>query len=162
MNCTRIKKWLSDSIDGELPDKIKKKLDAHMQDCQNCSSYKLEIMRIHRTVTSREMSSEIVAISDEYWEDFPSRIKKKISSIEYPDKKFLPFTQGWKWAFVSAALLFVFVFGLFVINFNSGTLQEALVFSFEDSLDQIYQEVENDALLEGIIDLAFFIYIVIN
>jgi len=146
MGCKKIEKWVSNNIDGELPEKKKKILEAHLKRCSSCSSYQKIIERIHKETKSLEMPE----VSPAYREEFTSRVKTKIS-FPQPEKRIgAPLFSRWKWAWTAAALIFVIVVGSVLYLTQSRPPQEVYIFSFENSLAQIYQEIGSDSELEDL------------
>ena len=144
MRHKKIEKLLSNNIDGELPEKKKKVLETHLRKCSSCSSYAENIQRIHNEAKSLEK----LEVSPVHWEEFTSRIKTEISFAKKEKLEGAPPFLRWKRAWAGAALLFVIVVGLFLYIIQSKTPQEVYVFSFENSLAKIYQEIGSDQELE--------------
>lgn len=144
MRHKKIEKLLSNDIDGELPEKKKKILEAHLRKCSSCSSYAENIRRIHKEAKSLEK----LDASPVSWEEFTSRIKTEITSIQQEKLRGAPLFLRWKWAWAGAALLFLIVAGLFLYLTQNKTPQEVYDFSFESSLAKIYQEIASDQELE--------------
>ena len=148
MGCRKIEKLVSNNIDGELPEKKKKILEAHLKGCSSCRSYAKTIERIHEETKNLEMPE----VSPAYREEFASRVKTRITSLQ-PEKGIrLPLFSRWKWAWTAAALAFVIVVGSVLYLTKSRQPQEMYIFSFENSLAQIYQEIGNDSELEDLFD----------
>lgn len=150
MGCKKIEKWVSINIDGELSEKKKKILETHLKKCSSCRSYAKNIQRINKETKSLEMPE----VSSAYWEEFPSRIKTKISSLQPEGKGGVPLFLRWKWAWTAAALIFVIVIGLVLYVTLNKPPQEVYIFSFEKSLAQIYQEIGGDTELEDLFNSA--------
>jgi hypothetical protein len=146
MKCKKIEKWLSDLIDGELSERKRKEVEDHLQECSLCRAYQEKLERIQ--TTGKELDSGRVA--PDYWEEFPSRIKDRISSFRPKQRERSPFAWGWKWAWVGAALLLVIFMGLYLIQFQPRTEQQVYVFSFEDSLAQVFQEIGGNSELANL------------
>lgn len=146
MGCKKIQKWISDNIDGELSEKKKKILEEHLKKCASCRSYTRNLERIHNESNSLEMSK----VSPAYWEEFNSRLKMKISSFQPEKGKGIPPLLRWKWVWTGAAFIFVIVVGLFLYLTHNRVPQEVYIFSFENSLGQIYQEIDSDSELEDL------------
>ncbi len=144
MRCRKIEKLLSNNIDGELPEKKKKILEAHLRKCSLCSSYAENIERLHKQAKNLER----LEVSPIYWEEFTSRIKTEISYAQQEKMRGLPLFLRRKWAWAGAGLLFVVVVGLFLYLTQNKAPQEVYVFSFESSLAKIYQEIGSDPELE--------------
>jgi hypothetical protein len=144
MRHKKIRKLLSDNIDSELPEKKRKILETHLRKCSSCSSYAENIQRIHKEAKSQEK----IKASPVNWEDFTSRIKTEIGSIQQEKTRGAPLFLRWKWAWGGAAILIVIIAGLFLYLTQNKTPQELYVFSFESSLAKIYQEIGSDQELE--------------
>ena len=148
MRHKKIEKLLSDSIDGELPEKKKKRLEPHLRKCSSCGSFAENINRIHEEAKSLERQE----VSPVYWEEFTSKIKTEISSPQQDRMSVAPLFSRRKWAWAGAAWLFVIVAGLFFYLSLNKTPQEEYIFSFEDSVGKIYQEIGSDLELEELFD----------
>lgn len=146
MGCKKIEKWVSNNIDGELPEKKKKILEAHLKRCSSCRSYAKIMERIHKEAKNLEMPE----VSPAYREEFVSRIRTKISSAQPEEREGAPLFSRWKWAWTAAALIFVIVVGSILYLTQRRQPQEVYIFSFEDSLAQIYQEMGSDSELEDL------------
>ncbi len=144
MRHKEIEKLLSNNIDGELSEKKKKILEAHLRMCSSCSSYAENIERIHKEAKSLKK----LEVSPVHWEEFTSRIKTEISSVQQEKLRGAPLFLRWKWAWAGAAMLIVIIVGLFLYIIQNKTLREVYVFSFESSLAKIYQEIGSDQELE--------------
>ncbi len=150
MRHKKIEKLLSNNVDGELPEKDKKILKSHLRKCSSCSSFAENIKKIHEEARSLERPE----VSPVYWEEFTSRIKAEISSAHHESKKPAPLFLRWKWAWGGAALIFVIVVGLLIYVIQNSTPQEEYIFSFENSVAKIYQEIGSDAELEELFNSA--------
>jgi len=145
MKCKEIEKWLSDMIDGELSEKKRKKVEGHLQKCSLCRAYQEQLERIQ--TTGKEVDYGRVA--PDYWEGFPARIKARISSFRPRQRERSPFAWVWRWAWVGAALILVIFIGLYFAYFQARGGQDVYVFSFEDSMAQVFQEIgENSELAD--------------
>jgi hypothetical protein len=146
MRHKKIEMLLSDSIDGELPEKKKKRLEQHLRKCSSCGSFAENIKRIHEGAKSLERQE----VSPVYWEEFTSRIKKEVSSPQQDKASVSRTSFRWKWAWAGAAWLFVIVAGLFLYLTQNKMPQEEYVFSFENSVTKIYEEIGSDPELEDL------------
>jgi hypothetical protein len=144
MKHKKIERLLSNNIDEELPEKKKRILEAHLRKCSSCSSYAENIQRIHKEAKSLEK----LEVSPVHWEEFTSRIITEISSAQQEKTRGAPPFLRWKWAWAGAAMLIVIVVGLFLYLIQNKTTQEAYIFSFENSLAKIYQQIGSDPELE--------------
>ena len=146
MKCKEIEKRLSDLIDGELSERTRKKVEGHLQECSRCRAYQEKLESIQTTVKEEDSGR----VAPDYWEEFPCRIKDRILSLRPRQKERSPFAWSWRWAWVGAALILVFFIGLYLTYFQARSGQEAYVFSFEDSLAQVFQEIGENSELAGL------------
>jgi predicted anti-sigma-YlaC factor YlaD len=144
MGCKKIEKWLSDRIDEELSQKKIKALDAHLKKCAVCRSYAASIEKIHDEAKSMGRQDA----SPAFWEGFVSRLKVNLNSPRQEKKERRPVRLGWNWVWSGTAILIVVIIGLYLLFFQSMPSQEMYVFSLDNSLTQIYQEIGNDSELE--------------
>lgn len=143
MRCQKIEKWLSDRIDGELSKEKEELLEDHLERCPACRSYAASIEKLQDEALSIKDSETSAA----FWEGFASKLKANLKSFQQEKKERKPLALGWKWVWSGAALLAVVV-GVYLIFFQSPQPQEMYVFSLENSLARIYQEIGNDSELE--------------
>jgi hypothetical protein len=146
MRHNKIEKMLSNNIDGELPEKEKKILESHLRKCPSCSSFAENIKRIHEEAKSLERPEA----SPVNWAEFTSRVKTKISSAPKEEMQGVPLFSKWKWAWAGASLLLVIVAALFLYLTQYKAPQEEYVFSFENSVTKIYEEIGSDPELEDL------------
>lgn len=150
MKCKKIEKWLSDLIDGELSERKKKEVGDHLQECSLCRSYQEKLERIQTTVKEVDFGR----VAPDYWEEFPSRIRDRVSSFKPRHKERRPLAWGWQWAWVGAALLLVIFMGLYVMHLLPRAEQEVYAFSLEDSLEQVFQEIGENEELADLFNMA--------
>lgn len=150
MRCRTIEKWLSDRIDGELSEKKIKALEVHLERCSSCRSYAaaLEIIQDE----ARRVQKPVV--DPFYWEKFTSRLKADLSSQKQGKRLEQPFAKRWRWAGAGAALTLLIVLGLYFLRFSEKPAPKVYVFSYEESLNQIYQEIGRDPELENMFNLV--------
>lgn len=144
MRCTKIEKWLSDRIDGELSQKKTRILEAHLEKCAGCRFYAASLENIQDIARSRGRQDAPVA----FWEGFESKLKANLDSARLQEEEKRPVRPGWNWVWSGAALLVVISIGLYFLFFQGGASPEIYVFSLENSLTEIYQEIGNDSELE--------------
>ncbi len=144
MKCKKIEKWLSDRIDGELSKEKERLLEDHLERCASCRSYAASIEKLQ----DEAVSIKDAEISPAFWEGFASKLKANLKSFQQERKERRPLVLGWRWIGSGAALLAVVVVGLYLLFFQSPPPQEMYVFSLENSLARIYQEIGDDAELE--------------
>lgn len=137
MRCQKFEKWISDSFDRELPERINKKLGEHLQKCSSCRSYRKSLERIHAAAENLDYGE----VPPDYWDVFPSKIQAGISSLRPREKKSKVALLGWRWAWAGVALILAILIGLSILYFQAETYQEVYVFSLEESLEKIYAEI---------------------
>lgn len=143
MRCQKIEKWLSDRIDGELSKEKEGLLEDHLEKCASCRSYAASIAKLQDEAVSIK-EAEIPPV---FWEEFVSKLQANLKSFQQEKKERRPLMLGWNWVWSGAALLAVVV-GLYLLFFQSQPTQEMYVFSLENSLSRIYQEIGDDSELE--------------
>lgn len=146
MRHKKVELWLSNSIDGELSEKKKKFLEKHLKKCPSCSSFAENIKRIQKEAKSLERPE----VSPVYWDELTTRIRTEIYSAQQEKLQGKALFLRWKWAWAGAAMLSVIAAGLFLYHTQSKTPQEVYVFSFENYMANIYQEIGNDEELEDL------------
>ena len=157
MKCEKIEKWISDHLDGNLQEKKKRTLESHLKRCPSCRAYARNLEKIQeeaRILASREVSSS-------YRQEFAARLKAKISALPPEKRKAAPLAWRWKWAWAGAAIILVIAVGIF-LYFNSALIkspQEIYVFSFEDSISEIYQEMNDNSELEDLFNSIILVSI---
>lgn len=142
MDCTKIEKLLSDRIDGTLSERKTRAIKAHLEKCASCRSYVVSIEKIQDEARSLERPE----VSENFWEGFAQRLKSNLESLRKKERR--PFVLNWSWVWSGAALLTVVAVGLYLLLFQSPQPQEMYVFSLENSLAGIYQEIGDDSELE--------------
>lgn len=145
MKCKKIEKWLSDRIDGESSEKVRKEVEDHLQKCSSCRAYQEQLERIQAAAKEVDYGR----VSPEYWEGFPSRIKERLISMRSLPKQRRPFAWDWRWAWIGTGLALAIFIGLCFFSFWGKAGQEVYVFSFEDSMAHVFREIgDNSELAE--------------
>lgn len=152
MKCQRMEKWISDSLDGELSDRKKKRLEGHLRECSSCRSYKRNMMKIHEL--SQRMS--LPQKSPSHWEEFSSRLKKRLSALEPKRKPFSFFPARPRWAYLAAgAAVLLFAAGTFFLTqklTHKTVVEEAYIFSFEEAMAELSFEIGDDVELINLLN----------
>ncbi len=150
MRCKTIEKWLSDRIDGELSERKIKVLLAHLESCPSCRSYAAAL----EIIQDEARSIQKPQVSPSYWAKFTSELKANLSSKKKEKRLARLPVNKWQWAGASAALTLLIIVGLYFILFFEKPVPEMVVFSYEDSLTQISQEIGRDPELENLFNLV--------
>lgn len=150
MNCKKIRKYLSDQMDGRLEEKSQKILKSHLEKCTSCRAYQRSLEKIQMEISSFKKPE----LAPGYWKDFHFRLKTKLQSLEPEKRTFSPFILGRKWAWTTAAVIVAVALGVFLLFFQAKKSQEIYVFSFEDSLEHIFQEIGDNQELANLFNLV--------
>lgn len=144
MKCEHIEKWLSDRLDKTLSEERIKALDAHLEKCVSCRAYAESIEKIDKEAERLAKPD----VSPVFWERFADRLKANLESIQQQKKERKPRALKWSWAWSGAALLVVVAVSLTLLFSPKKLPQEIYVFSLENSLARISQELGEDSELE--------------
>lgn len=155
MRCKKIEKWLSDRIDGELSKEKEEILEDHLERCASCRAYAASIAKLQ----DETVSIKDAEISSDFWEEFASKLKANLKSLQQERKEKRSLVPGWKWVWSGAALLTVVVVGVYLLFFRSPQPQETYVFTLENSLAEIYQEIGDDYILEELFNSVIVVSI---
>jgi len=137
MRCQKMKKRLSDDLDGALSPKKKARLGAHLRDCPGCRAYGADLVRLQAGALAAADRSP------EYWAGFEKRLEEKLASTE-PGRRtvHVPFFTGRRWAYAAAGFLLMAAVGTYLtVRRPEGPLETAWV-TYEDSLTPLLQEAE--------------------
>lgn len=148
MGCKKFEKWLSDRIDGGLSEERMKLLEFHLEKCASCQSYAEDLATIQKGSETIQLPER----SPSYWEEFMSRFKEDVSSTK-PEKREVLIGLRRKWAWAGAVFILAAAVGLVFVLGRYPAPQERVVFSLENSLVSIDQEIGNDSELEEIFNL---------
>ncbi|MFQ6069630.1 MAG: zf-HC2 domain-containing protein [Candidatus Aminicenantales bacterium] len=149
MRCTRIEKLLSDKIDGVLSRRKEKKLESHLLCCQKCRSYLEDLEKLSQVAGELEVGK----VEDNYWQSFTSRIKQKVISFRTERRKQTSYS-GLRWAWIGASLVFIFLLSISLLHFRPERNREFYAFSYEDTLQLLYQDAGENINLGDLIENA--------
>lgn len=144
MRCKKVQKWLSDAIDGELGEKRQEVLRRHLEKCSQCQFYAGFLRKIQESAHSWES----LLPPSEYWQNFQSRLFKRISYLGGEERKHLPLLLRWKWAWMGAGILFLAVLSGILFLSSPRPSSASYVFSFEEAMNRVYQKIGGDLDLE--------------
>jgi len=144
MSCRRYEKWISDELDGMLVEKKKSALDRHLAECPDCGSYRERLARLQEGTGRLPQPG----LTPDYWSDFSFRLEQKIRSAEPRPAR--PQPAFWKWAWTAAGAVLLFSLGLAFWLSRQSAAQGNYIFCFEDSIDNISEEIGDDADLEEV------------
>ena len=157
MNCDRFEKWISDALDGDLPEKKKRKLAIHLNSCSHCRGYKNRIAVLHNETGN--LGEEKLA--PEYWEGFSGRLHAQLVEADKETYKKKPGRWvpslgqlkggwNWRWTAVSGFAAAVLILALLILPTHISRQQDGnYIFTIEETLAQIRWEMGSDPELEA-------------
>ncbi len=146
MKCSKVERWISDSVDGEISGRKKEEISAHIESCPACRAFRDQLMQID----DETKTLGFPGMSAEHSREFSIRLRSAILDIEEKRKGGILHAFRNKWVFVPTSLVLVSLFILIFIFYDRGDFQEEeiYVFSFGTAVEEIYQEIGDDAALQ--------------
>lgn len=118
IDCDNFKKYLSDYLDGEIPGKLRKSIEDHLNNCQECSELSQGIK------TARDLVKGLPKVTASV--DFESKLRQRI--MEEGSEDSIPlfnfFSSRTAVACASIAMVLVLVFVGMKFGFNSGSSEQ--------------------------------------
>ncbi len=138
MRCEHFQRWISDDLDGALPDLKKEKLESHLKNCPDCRAYQKDIVRIQ----AESGLEEAGRVDADYFKKFTAAIETKLRREAQIRGGAL---LSWRWAWALAPLVLALVLGIvFLRRGGDGDDVWLEVFSFEGCLERVFQEIGGD------------------
>lgn len=147
MRCKTVERWISDSLDKDVSGRKKILIKKHVNDCPSCRTFRENILQIEAEAKNLETRE----VSPAYMQEFSTRLKSRILSLEKKEKiETLPFFKQ-KWVLAASAFFMVAVIGLVFLLFLPEKVpeKEFYVFSFDEALEEVYREIGDDIELES-------------
>ncbi len=146
MSCKNKKRKISDLLDGRISDKQKSILENHISLCPSCREYKNQLMLLSSKVREREKNE----MSKDSAQEFLIRLKRRLLNDQQQKKQKNRFPGFEKWAYSAAGFIVVLFLVLYFVVFQPTSIRTEgyYVLSFEDALEDLYGEINNDAELE--------------
>jgi hypothetical protein len=146
MKCQQIEQWLSDSVDGAISKKKKTLIEAHIATCHACRVFRDQIEQINEEAKSLD----VPAVSPAQSREFSSRLRSALIEIEEEKNKGVLHVFRNKWVFVPASVIMISLFILIFVFYEKGDFQyeEFYVFSFGNAVEEIYQEMGSELVLQ--------------
>jgi anti-sigma factor RsiW len=138
VKCKRSQRWISDNLDGALPDKKRRRLEAHLSACSACRAYQRDLARLQ--AESRGVKAGPVAA--DYFENFTAAVETRIRREREYTRRAGYFPVRWRWAWLFVPLALAIVLGLLFRSGGKSVHNE--IFSFEACLDRVFQEIGGD------------------
>ena len=146
MKCQQIERWLSDSVDGPISKKEKAIIEAHIETCTACRAFRNQIEKINEEAKNLDTPEVSPAQSRE----FVSRLRSALIEIGEEKNKGVLHVFRNKWVFVPASVIMISLFILIFVFYEKGDFQyeEFSVFSFGNAVEEIYQDIGSDLVLQ--------------
>lgn len=141
-----MEKGISDLLDGHLSSRKKAILNKHLTHCPSCRAHKGQLERLRAEMKRPDYPP----ISDEYAQDFSSRLKKQLLGLDPKRGRRRALSLTWKWGYGAAGFLLVVFLVLYFTVFTPHALRTDgyFVLSFEEVFREIYSEIGSDPELE--------------
>lgn len=146
MKCQQIERWLSDSVDGPISKKEKAIIEAHIETCTACRAFRNQIEKINEEAKNLDAPE----VSPAQSRDFVSRLRSALIEIGEEKNKGVLHVFRNKWVFVPASVIMISLFILIFVFYEKGDFQyeEFSVFSFGNAVEEIYQDIGSDLVLQ--------------
>jgi hypothetical protein len=146
MKCQQIERWLSDSVDGAISKKEKAIIEAHIETCPACRTFRNQIQKINEEAKNLDAPE----VSPAQGREFVSRLRSALIEIGKEKNKGVLHVFRNKWVFVPASVILVSLFILIFVFYEKRDFQyeEFSVFSFGNAVEEIYQDIGSDLVLQ--------------
>ena len=146
MKCVRIQQWISDIVDGEMSKEIKTKIEAHLDTCPACRAFQDQIVRINEEMRSLDVPE----LSPKQSLEFTTRLRSTISKLGEKRGNGILHLFRRKWVFVPTSVIMISLFILIFVFYDRHDFQdeEFYVFSFGNAVEEIYQDMGSDLVLQ--------------
>src|SRR5262245_59196199 len=133
MRCNGFKDWFSTYLDGEIHERERIGLEAHLRECAECSREMDSLRKLDGLMEKHLEEAELP-------EEFGSKVLKRVREIiEEREKKPLwslrlphPIHPLWKTALTAALVIFVLMVPIYRTTFS----EEAMLLSIQKEVDQ--------------------------
>ena len=119
MKCQQIERWLSDSVDGAISKKEKAIIEAHIETCPACRTFRNQIKKINEEAKNLDAPEVSPAQSRE----FVSRLRSALIEIGEEKNKGVLHVFRNKWVFVPASVILVSLFILIFVFYEKRDFQ---------------------------------------
>jgi anti-sigma factor RsiW len=115
----RYERYLTAFADGELPERLARKVEAHLAGCSGCAS-ELDSIRTSDRIL---MSHGVPAVSDDRWDRFRGELKLRLDDIDREERRTARvrearpvFSPAWRNAYALAAACVVVLFVILTVG----------------------------------------------
>lgn len=153
MKCAKIEKWISDDLDGALAPRKKPALDRHVASCPACRAYRLNLEKLQAGALGLDRAAER---PEAYWRDFGARLAAGLRNdpAPRPAPSRAPLALRRPWAWGGAGLAAAAAVAAYFVFLQPKALPGPFVFSFEDTVASIMEEIGDNSELESSFNLA--------
>jgi len=153
MKCAKIEKWISDDLDGALAPRKKQALARHEASCPGCRAYRRNLETLQAGALRLDRAAERPGA---YWRDFGARLAAGLRDepAPRPAPSRAPFALRRPWAWGGAGLAAAAAVAAYFVFLQPKALPGPFVFSFEDTVASIMEEIGDNPELEKSFDLA--------
>jgi predicted anti-sigma-YlaC factor YlaD len=141
MACRKYERWISDDMDGRLPEKKRSALREHLKECECCRSYQENL----RLLQAEARKFRDTAILSGLMNALDKRLVEGLRSGPAAEsEKTVSFAGRRKWALARAAVLVLALVGVGVLLRGPKKPTDLWPVSYEDLLARIYGEIGED------------------
>jgi predicted anti-sigma-YlaC factor YlaD len=151
MKCPMYEKWLSDALDGALPERKTRQLESHLAACPSCRSQRDRLLRLQQ----ESIRLAGVPASPDYWANFSARLERRLQSQtrEVQRRRFR--WRTWQWAGAAAAAIILSVLGSRLVTNRQPTMHHE-IFNYEECLNRLGQQIGDDSDLAANFNLVLW------
>jgi len=144
MRCEKVKRWISEALDGRLSEKKRFRLDAHLEDCPICRSYKTGLERVQKEAgLARDKGP-----GPEYFAASLIRLRSRLKAEDaaaLPIERHAPaFSPRGRWAWAGAASLLFAAAGIFFISSRTRLPQELYSPAMDEPLASFEHQISDN------------------
>jgi hypothetical protein len=149
MACRKIRRWISDDLDGCLGRRRQAKIAGHISRCASCRDYR---RRLERIQNGARVSSSL-QVPAVYWESAISRLKLRIESPEARNRKPVPgrvpaYATPRRLAWAGAVSVLAMGAGLFLLLSSSRLPVETYPLTLDEMINRLYERIGDNTALE--------------
>jgi hypothetical protein len=144
MRCEKAKHWISEALDGRLPEKDRMSLDAHLRACAGCRAYEAGLEKIQREAV-RTMDK---APGPDYFAASLARLRSKLAAEAAAAPRNEHRAPAWaasgRWAWAGAGSLLIAVLAVFFAVSRPRPPQEFYPVAFDEPLASFEHQIADN------------------